>query len=372
MDERYSNRRRIESALKFPINRLGGYPVLLNIEVTRRCNARCDFCRYWRTKTEDRLDDYVPVIRRLKPTMVMLTGGEALLRRDLEQIVRAIRRHSRTIYIGLVTNGALLTVDRGLALWNAGLDQIAMSLDFLDERHDRARGIRGLSAHILDVAPKLVVAGVHNVAVNTVIKSDNLDQILPIVEWADATGIRVSLSTYTPVKAGNTAYNISLSQSDQLHALVGRLVDLRSRTNAITSSTYYLRRIPEFAATGFIGGCQAGRRMLTVAPNGDIQRCSESPVVCPYTSWSPRRTRPTACGACWVSCRGETQAPFVSVERVKQLAVLFSPPAQPASPPARAASPAARPASPPARPVQAASLPAGGGSPTFLPNITTL
>src|SRR5512135_3685314 len=139
MDDRYSYSRRIESALRFPVARLAGWPMLVNLEVTRRCNARCDFCRYWHTKAEDWLDDFTPVIRRLRPTMVMVTGGEPLLRRDLEQIVRQIKICSRTIYVGMVSNGALMTVPRGRALWDAGVDQIAMSLDFLDERHDRAR-----------------------------------------------------------------------------------------------------------------------------------------------------------------------------------------------------------------------------------------
>jgi len=327
MENRYSDWRRIESALTFPISRLSGYPILVNLEVTRRCNARCDFCRYWRTKAEERrLSDYGPVISKLKPMAVNVTGGEPLIRSDLEQLIRAIREQSRVFYIGVVTNGALLTVERGLALWDAGVDQIAVSLDFLDKRHDRARGIRGLTARILDVAPKLIAAGVRNVSVNTVIKGNNLDQILPIVRWASERGIRVSLSTYTPVKTANTAYNIAPWQMGQLHELVDRLIELRSRTDAITSSRYYLKRIAEFAATGFVGGCQAGARMLTVTPDGGIQRCSESAVVCPHSSWAPRRIRPTDCGACWVSCRGEIQAPFITVERIKQLAVLFRAP----------------------------------------------
>ncbi len=333
MDDRYSCSRRIESALRFPVARLAGWPLLVNLEVTRRCNARCDFCRYWHTKAEDRLDDYTPVIRKLKPTMVMVTGGEPLIRHDLEGIVRQIKSCSRTIYVGMVSNGALMTVARARALWEAGVDQVGMSLDFLDERHDQARGIPGLAARVMDVAPRLVAAGIHNVAVNTVIKGDNLDQILPIVDWARERRIRVSISTYTPVKAGNTDYNIATDQMNRLRAIVRELIELRAHDDTITSSTYYLERIPEFAATGFMGGCQAGRRILTVAPNGDIQRCSESEVVCHYSSWSPHRLRPTRCGACWVPCRGEAQAPMITLERIRQCIRVFERPADVTVPP---------------------------------------
>jgi MoaA/NifB/PqqE/SkfB family radical SAM enzyme len=226
----------------------------------------------------------------------------------------------------MVSNGALMTVDRGRALWDAGADQIGMSLDFLDARHDRARGIPRLSARIQDVAPRLVREGVRNVAVNTVIKGDNLDQIIPIVRWAAAHGVKVSISTYTPVKSGNTHYNVAADQMALLDELVEQLIHLRKHTDTITSSTYYLERIPEFARTGHLGGCRAGQRMLTVAPNGDVQRCSESEVVCHYSQWAPRQIRPKQCGACWVPCRGEIQAPMISMERIRQCVRLFERP----------------------------------------------
>ncbi len=341
MEDRYSYRRRIEAALRFPLARLAGYPLLVNLEVTRRCNARCGFCRYWHTRTEDRLADYAPVVRTLRPAMVMLTGGEPLLRADLEQIVAGIKRELPTAYVGMVSNGALMTVRRGCALWAAGLDQVAMSLDFLDERHDLARAIPGLSARVMTVAPRLVSEGVHHVAVNTVIKSDNLDQILPIVGWARAHRIRVSVSTYTPVKAGNTRYNIAARQMDRLEEIVRELVVMKRQDDTITSSTYYLERIPEFARTGFVSGCQAGRRMVTVAPNGDIQPCSETAVACHYSSWAPRRIRSNGCGACWVPCRGETQAPMITLERIRQCVRAFE---RPGAAPAPGAQPTEAPA----------------------------
>ncbi|RLB09321.1 MAG: hypothetical protein DRG59_02735, partial [Deltaproteobacteria bacterium] len=52
----------------------------INLEVTKRCNARCDFCDYWKEPRGIELDDYVPVIKHLKPLSVSLTGGEPLLR----------------------------------------------------------------------------------------------------------------------------------------------------------------------------------------------------------------------------------------------------------------------------------------------------
>ncbi len=310
-------------ALRFLTARLAGYPTLVNLEVTRKCNARCDFCRYWRLPAEQPLDDYLPVIRKLRPSVVAFTGGEPLLRRDLARLVGDIRRSYPCMYLTMVTNGALLTVERGLELWNAGLNQITVSLDFPDERHDRARGIPGLTRKIFRTVPELISAGIDNLVIQTVIKTENLDCVYDIIEWAASKDAHVSLSAYTAAKNGNDSHNVTPGQMSALHRLVGEAVSLKLRGGNIASSTYYLRRIPEYFETGGIGGCASGRKFVTVSPSGLVYRCSESPDGCHYTEWTPGRFGSTDCRACWVPCRGESQAP-VNWERIKQVAALYS------------------------------------------------
>lgn len=302
---------------------LAGYPLLVNLEVTRRCNARCDFCRYWSTPAaEVELGDYLPVVRALRPSAVVFTGGEPLLRRDLETVVANIRAAFPAMYLSTVTNSAALTVDRGLALWTAGLNQITVSMDFPDARHDAARGIPGLARRIRRVVPGLIARGLNNVVIQTVIKSDNLDCAADVVHWALSVGARVSVSAYTSAKNGNDAHAVGAGQRQALQALVDDLVALRRSGAPLASSTYYLQHIPEFFERGTIDGCLAGRRFVTVTPGGTVLRCSESSDGCPYTEWRPGRFGATACGACWVPCRGETQAPL-TWERLRQVGSLY-------------------------------------------------
>jgi MoaA/NifB/PqqE/SkfB family radical SAM enzyme len=310
------------AAVRYPLARMAGYPVLVNLEVTRTCNARCDFCRYWTTKAESRLEDYAPVIRRLKPAAVVVTGGEPFMRRDLPSLVAGLRRACPWLYIGLVTNGALLTVPRARAVWEAGLDQLAVSLDFLDDRHDRARGIPGLARRIVSVLPGLRDAGIGNVSVNTVIKRDNLDAVPDVVRWALAEGLQVVVSAYTPIKSGRTSHVVGDDDLPRVRTLVDWLLALKAQGAGIVSSSYYLSQIPEYFRGG-IGGCLAGRRFLTVSPAGEIQRCSESKVLCGYERWTPGLYGPTECRACWTSCRGESQAPL-DWERIRHVAGVYS------------------------------------------------
>ena len=79
--------------------------------------------------------------------LVTFTGGEPTLRRDLEDLVAGVDRAISLKYITLITHGAMLTPERAQSLWDAGINQFNISLDYLDERHDAARGIPGLAAN---------------------------------------------------------------------------------------------------------------------------------------------------------------------------------------------------------------------------------
>ena len=310
--------RKLAAAMRFPYLRVTGHPILVNLEVTKMCNARCDFCDYWKTGSEDRLDDFAPVIERLKPTVVMITGGEPLLRRDLDSIVRGIRTAAPSVYLGMITHGAMLSARRAVPLWEADLDQISISVDFLDERHDRARGIPGLTNRIKATVPRLLAAGIDNLGFNTVIKRDNLDAIVDMVHWVADNGVKISFSTYADVKVGNRDHNVSADEMAQLRHVIEELLKLKAQGYPIMSSSYYLGRIPEFFDKGGIPNCIAGQKFVTVTPSGHVKRCSEFPVEMHYTEWTPKKFGKTHCDVCWFSCRGETQAPYLSIERLRQ------------------------------------------------------
>src|SRR5512132_4283247 len=178
-------------------------PVLVHFEVTQRCNARCGFCDYWKTPAEAKAHEvksYADAVRFFNPMLVTFTGGEPLLRRDLETLVSAVANAVRLKYIIVLTHGGMLTLERARSLWDAGVNQFNISLDYLDERHDLARGIPGLTQRILGAVQGMRTAGIDGIRFNTVVKRDNLDQIMPIVRLAVELGCGVNLSVYTDAK----------------------------------------------------------------------------------------------------------------------------------------------------------------------------
>lgn len=290
-------------------------PILVNFEVTLRCNAKCGFCDYWHTPSSARdteLRSFADAARFFNPLMITFTGGEPLLRRDLEDLVRAVTQSIRVKYTTILTHGGLLTVDRARSLWDAGINQFNISLDFLDGRHDAERGIPGLTQKILSTVPKLRAAGIDSIRFNTVIRNDNLDQLMPIVHRAAELRCGVNFSTYTKLKNGNAGP--VLGANTDLQAVINELLAYkRRRRGVITSSDYYLAQIPRYARGELREPCQSGMRTIHIDPTGRVKRCPDFPTDNHWTEYSGYQ--PINCNACFYACRGEAQAP-VGLSRV--------------------------------------------------------
>src|SRR5947207_3000939 len=105
--------------------------LLAHIIPTRRCNLACAYCNEY--------DDFSPpvptaeIIRRidrlayLKTAIVTISGGEPLLHPEIETIIQRIRQHG--MIAGMITNGYLLTPKKILALNEAGLEHLQISID---------------------------------------------------------------------------------------------------------------------------------------------------------------------------------------------------------------------------------------------------
>lgn len=293
-----------------------GYPNWVNIEVTKRCNARCTFCGYWEEKAPKELADYTDVIKKFKPVVVSLSGGEPLIRRDLEDVIRKFRPYCH--YVAMVTNGILLNEQRAQKLKEAGVNQISVSLDFLDERHDAVRGVAGLFKRLSDMLPRLAAAG-HNIVLNTVIMETNLDQIIPLAHQAAAWGIGVSYSSYCSLKVDDDSHMISDHRFEELAAIIKELKGLKKTLRNIRNSDYYLDFIPEYFKNGGIPGCQAGHKWVQITPDGQLQPCSELKPICHFSEYDPKKVGPIDCTKCWFACRGEAQANPLKWQRLREL-----------------------------------------------------
>lgn len=296
---------------KYAKLRLKRRPVLVHFEVTMRCNAKCGFCDYWKTdpalKAKE-LDSFVDAARAFDPILITWTGGEPLLRQDLESLVGAVDRAILTKYTTLITHGAMLTLDRARSLWDAGVAQFSISLDYPDARHDRARGIPGLAQKILSNAEAIRAAGM-TVRFNTVIRDDNLEDILPLVHAAERMRVGMNLSVITDFKNGDTTHLLREEHHRRVDELVRDLLAFkRRRRGIISNSDHYLGNIPRYLRGEMTEPCRSGQDTVHIDPYGGIRRCPDFPTDGHWSAYEGYA--PIKCDRCYYACRGEAQAPL--------------------------------------------------------------
>jgi MoaA/NifB/PqqE/SkfB family radical SAM enzyme len=291
-------------------------PLVVSFELTHSCTSDCRHCDKGGIKPEPpdlmRAEDYRRLRAELKPMAVQLSGGEPLLREDLEDIVRAVKEPSGLPYTILVTNGRLFTEENYLALRALGVNQFSISLDFPDERHDDFRRSPGLYAHLAELVPTLAARGHDDVALNTAITRENLPALRDIYERAKQWGVNISYSAYTPLRTHSMDHYIqSPADLALLRRTLAELVALKARNGRIANSPWTLSGIHDFFLHGTIPGCQAGRRFLVVTPTGGLRACSMFDQT--YSSqkeilekWVPANE----CGGCYVSIRSYLDASF--------------------------------------------------------------
>lgn len=296
-------------------NRTIGRPVCLSFEVTHSCVADCVHCDKGGIKPDPvlmSLDDYRRYSEELKPGLCQMSGGEPLLRDDLEDIIRAVKRPSGMPMVVCVTNSWLMTEERYLSLNKAGVSLFSISLDFPDERHDDFRRIPGLFAKMTELIPYLVKKyDRNNIVLNSALTHANFATIPELVAKAEEWGTQISFSAYSALRTGDKSLCITAPED---LALLRRHFDWakdhKRRSNSIVNSDYILDQTYRFFADGGMNSCQAGRRFLVVRPDGLINACSMFPDMKYKTrkemSAGFKATR-EGCDQCYVAIRAGTE-----------------------------------------------------------------
>jgi GTP 3',8-cyclase len=189
----------------------------LRISVTDRCNFRCTYCmpkevfgRDFAFLHREELLTFEEIARLTRLFVahgvekVRLTGGEPLLRRDLDRLVAQLAPIEGLRDIALTTNGSLLTKRNALALRAAGLHRVTVSLDSLDDAVFRAMNdVDFPVARVLDAIDIAAEAGLGPVKIDVVVKRGMNDgDVVALARRFRGTGHIVRFIEYMDV--GNT------------------------------------------------------------------------------------------------------------------------------------------------------------------------
>src|SRR5512135_1118312 len=180
----------------------------LRISVTDKCNYRCTYCmplgKYeWVDRKEilsyEEIERLARIFVSLGVEKIRLTGGEPLLRRDLDQLVARLCQLEDLKDLSLTTNGSLLAESARL-LAAAGLKRINVSLDTLDpDKFQRITRRRDLGK-IIEGMCMARSCGLDPVKINTVVERGvNDDEIVALIEFARRHGFAIRFIEYMDV-----------------------------------------------------------------------------------------------------------------------------------------------------------------------------
>lgn len=266
----------IESRIERTNDSRSGPPLWLLLELTYRCPLHCVYCsnptEFAHTGDELGTDDWIRVLREaraLGSVQLGLSGGEPLLRDDLEQIVS--EAHALGFYINLITSGVGLNESRIGALKAAGLDHIQLSFqDSTRKMNDFLSSTRTFD--LKSQVAALIKRYDYPMVLNVVLHRHNIDHVEQILDMAQQMGAEY-------VELANTQYYgwawLNRAQLMPSREQVRRAEEMTNRFRKRVGDRMkvyfvvpdYFERRPKACMNGL------GSVFLTVAPDGIALPC---------------------------------------------------------------------------------------------------
>jgi len=301
------------------LNGKSAYPETISLFLTYKCNLRCKMCGQWgengwakcqppeitgKTLPVDTIKRMIDDTAFFKPN-ITLFGGEPLLFKDWEEVVRHIKK--RKLRVNMITNGTLLSqyVEKVV---DSGIDEIIFSLDGPEEIHDEIRSGKGIfkkateSFMMLKDYKEKKGISTPRVNVNTTIFEDNyrrLDEIISVAEsiGADTLTFHHLIFLSDKICNDNSRFmknelnlecmdwkGFSMDRLPEIDPdyLVEKLKELKSRKSKVSINVYpnfteeetkkYYSNF-EFRSETYSTRCISPWMTVYVFPNGDIKPC---------------------------------------------------------------------------------------------------
>jgi AdoMet-dependent heme synthase len=261
-------------------------PLVVSWNLTRKCNLKCAHCYINASLTElkgeldteesKRLIDQIAEVSR---PLLILSGGEPLLRKDVYELVRY--GTEKGLRMGLGSNGGLIDAKVAGNLKEAGIKTVSISLDSnLPAQHDEFRGVAGS----WDKAIAAIKALRDNdvlVQVNTTLTQQNYHQIDEIMTLAEQIGVE-NFHLFFLVPTGRGAKIADISPAMYEDMIKGTFAKThKHKLNVRPSCAPQFMRIAKNMGLDmrqWIRGCIAGMYYCRIYPNGDVTPCPYLPV----------------------------------------------------------------------------------------------
>ncbi len=268
-------------------------PHVVAWNLTRRCNLECAHCYIAAGPEESATGELdtaacraiVDQLLVVNPApLLILSGGEPLLRDDLPELAHYATERGATVVVG--TNGTLLDAARIATLVAAGVRGVAVSVDSLRPHyHDNFRRGRGSLAATQAALARLRAARLDCI-VQTAVTKGNRAELERLVDWAAAAGA-VAFNCYFLVATGRGAALADLEPTDYEAVLADlarweRVYRGRMLVRA-KCAPHFMRHVhqadPESPVLNYATRCPCGTQYCRITPDGKLTPCPYLPAV---------------------------------------------------------------------------------------------
>ncbi len=261
-------------------------PLVVSWNVTSRCNLKCSHCymsageKQFRDElSTDAAKMLIHQIVEVSRPLLILSGGEPLLREDIFEIIRY--GADRGLKMGMGSNGMLIDDDVAKRLKDAGMSTVAISLDSsIPERHDEFRGVKGCWEHAVNAIGALKKSGIQ-VQVNATVTKQNYNEVDDIMSLAENLGVEnFHLFFLVPTGRGTNIEDITPRMYEEMI------------TNTLAQTTNHKMNVKPSCAPQFmrvakeqgvdmsrwVRGCMAGLYYCRIYPSGEVTPCPYLPI----------------------------------------------------------------------------------------------
>jgi len=262
--------------------------MLISWNTTKRCNLSCVHCYRESGMDVDTSAELTTAegkkligeISKAGFRLLILSGGEPLLRKDIIELVAAAREAQ--IMPAMGTNGTLLTREIAGELSKAGLKGVAISVDSLDRNyHDKFRGQPGAFDKAQEGIENALAAGLR-VQINMTVTEKNHEEFDNMVYYYEKKGVHAIHPFFlVPTGRALTMEEDSLREAAYF-SMIKRVLKLQSATSLELKPTCAPQFMPMAKEMGlpqrFTRGCLAGTAYCCILPEGQVNICPYLPV----------------------------------------------------------------------------------------------
>lgn len=320
-------------SLRFAHSFLRRRMVHVNLQLLYDCNFRCRICNFWGDRyrhmprlTAAQVRLAAGKLSSLGPMIVSIGGGEPLLHEELPEITRILAAEHFPV---MICNGWFVTPENARALFDAGLFEASVSVDYADPgKHDAQRGMAGAFDKAVEALRILNANRIHpvqRVHMISVIMDDNIDEVEPLIRLAREIGVTYLVTFYSDGR-GCGDRRVSSRETSR------RLLELKARHPDFVALPGFIERFGEMEEGG-VRPCRAGKNLLNVDCRGNVTRCidrldeSVGNILTDDIRVLRDRLLSTArsqgCGDCWTSCRGSIESLMYGTNRLADLRACY-------------------------------------------------